>query len=473
MNKYFFIFIFFLIGCKAPKIASLSEALPQLPDKFPLTEENQKNSLPAPQRFFTDSLLQTLIEKAISNNPDFLTAQQQIIQFEAIKRQSTKAMLPQITVGFLAGSQRFGEFTIDGIGNFDTNLSPNLRPDQRIPNPTPNLNLNLFTNWELDVWGKLNQRRKAAASRYQASLEAYQWMKTQLVAEIAITYFRMLSYNEQIKIIRKNIELQKNALALVKIQKDAGRVTALAVEQLEAQVLNSEYRLLQARSNRIGSLYALQRIAGSFSDSIPTTENSVLSLQLIKIAPNLPAQALLERPDVKQALYELSAAGADLKSARAAFFPSLHLFPQFGYDTYNTQVFINPSSWAYHLIGGITAPLFNQGQLKATYKISEAQRNQSLQQFKKTAINAYTEVAFCVRADALYEDAVRIKTEEVATLDDAVRVSQTLFSNGYASYIEVINSQKMALDAALEQIEAAFERLQNRINLYKALGGSW
>ena len=145
-----------------------------------------------------------------------------------------------VVSGLLQPSLRkFGKYTMDGIGNFDTQFSPNISQDQIIPENLPELQLGVQASWEWDIWGKLAKRKKSSALRYLATESGQHWLITSLVSEVANAYGQLVSLDQELEILKTNISIQRKAFELVQVQKEAGAVNESAVQQLEAQWLNS------------------------------------------------------------------------------------------------------------------------------------------------------------------------------------------------------------------------------------------
>ncbi|HVX52685.1 MAG TPA: TolC family protein, partial [Chitinophagaceae bacterium] len=180
------------------------------------------------KRFFTDTNLTSLIDVALHNNLDLNVAWQRVVTARAVLNAKQASLLPSVNATLSAGLDKYGDYTMNGVGNYDTNLSPNIDKDQHIPTPTTDLFLGLRTTWEADVWGKLKAAKKAAFAHYLATQKGRQWLTTQLVAAVAGLYYDLLAYDNNMRIIQRNIQLQENALNVVKIQKEGGRATELA-----------------------------------------------------------------------------------------------------------------------------------------------------------------------------------------------------------------------------------------------------
>ncbi|WP_109699328.1 efflux RND transporter permease subunit [Chitinophaga deserti] len=461
--------LLFLGACKAPQ-PLVTPAVPEVPqaaqDTLPVT------LLPI-KEFFTDPLLQALIDTARRNNADVLMAVQKMETVQAQLVMARKAWLPALNAGVSAGAEKFGKYTIDGVGNFDTNLSPNIDKNQRIPTPAvPDYFAGLRSAWEIDLWGKLKQQQQAAYARFLATAEGRRMVYTQLTAQIASLYYHLLELDYELSVIEKNVLLQEAALETVKIQQEAGRATSLAVQQFHAQFLNTKSMAFGIKQRRTEIENQLNALAGRFPQPIARAKNLLEAPIPAKVAQGIPAQLLLARPDIRQAELGLTAAKADVKAARASFFPSLTLSASVGYNAFSTGLLFNsPASIAYTVLGGITAPVFNQAQIRSRYRIATAEGMTAFYAYRQAIINGYQEVSTSLEKVGNSEQAYRLKEAEVLMLQTGVSTSRDLFATGYANYLEVINAQKNVLDAELALAQHRREVFDGVIALYRALGG--
>lgn len=450
-------------ACSLPKQAMLPAARP-LP-----AEGKDTLTLRGFNQVFDDPQLRALIDTAFQRNNDLLAAAQKIRAAEASLLIAKNAALPSLDVSASAGVEKYGDYTMNGVGNYDTNLSPNISKDQRIPRNVPDYFIGLRSSWEIDLWGKLKSRKKAAYSRFLASREGQRLLRTQVVAGIAGIYYELAALDQELKIIERNIVLQESAVATVNVQKAAGRATELAVQQFTAQLLSTqglEYNIRQQISMLENRLNAL---LGRFPAPIARTADTSLPHT---VKGGIPAYLLLQRPDVRQAELELAAGRADVEAARAAFLPSLTLTPYAGFNAFKANLlFQTPASLAWGVAGGITAPIFNKRQLRSQFNISTASAMTAFYHWQQTVVNGYEEIATALNKVENQERVYELKNKEVAVLKAAVETASTLYSTGYASYLEVITAQKNVLEADLALVTTRREVYQGLVQLYRALGG--
>ncbi|WP_316934376.1 TolC family protein [Hymenobacter sp. AT01-02] len=231
------------------------------------------------------------------------------------------------------------------MGNFDTNLSQNIEGQRRIPTTlTPDYFLGLRASWELDLWGKLRSRRKAAYLRLLASVEGRNLVVTSLVAEVARGYYELLTLDNQLASLERNATLQQRGLDIMRVQKQAGRATELAVQQFAAQLLRTRSLGFEVRQRITETENQLNQLLGRYPRRIARGRALAQQELPTRLVAGLPSHLLLRRPDVRQAELELTAAHADVDAARAAFLPSLTLTPYLGFNAFRTAALLNPAS---------------------------------------------------------------------------------------------------------------------------------
>lgn len=426
------------------------------------------------KEFFKDSNLVGLIDTALHNNINLQMAMQRIEMAKTNFWMRRRALLPTGGVVLAAGVEKFGDYTMDGVGNFDSNLSPNTVGDRRIPNPTPDYFIGLRSTWEVDIWRKLRSRKKAAFARLLASQRGKQLIETALVAEVANLYYRLLALDNKFETLRENINLQEKALELISIQKLAGKVTELAVKQFEAQLLNTKSMEAGILQEIVEVENQLNFLLGRYPQ--PVQRGSLLEEETWpkRFNAGIPSQMLLRRPDIQQAELEIQAAKADVYAARAAYYPSLTISPYVGLNSFGvSQLFNAPSSLAYGIIAGLGAPIFNRNQIKGNYSLSVASNRNAIYSYQNSILKSFQEVVTDLRSIENFNKVVFIKQEQVEALQKAVSISNDLFLAGYASYLEVVMAQKNVLEAELELTNAKKDLLLTKIDLYRSLGGGW
>lgn len=411
------------------------------------------------KEIFTDAVLQKHIAKALENNLDIRIALQNIASAEAYLKQSKAAYQPTISVGpdysFNTSSlnTQFGQIVGERryINQFDI---------------TANL------GWELDLWGKLKGQEKAQYAAYLSSVAAHQNVKSNLVASIATAYYQLLAFDEQKKIFSNTIEIRKKNLETTKALKDAGIVSEVAVQQSEALVYNAEASLvtLDVQIQMLENTISL--LMGEPSHEI---ERTSLSTQNFALNTDLgyPSALLANRPDVKQAEFNLINAFELTNAAKAQFYPSLRITGSTGVQSVDIDKLFSANSVFANVLVGLAQPILNKRQIRTNYEVSLANQERAYLNFRKTILNAGNEVSDALKMYNAQDQFIAFKKKELSAYDKSVEFSQELVNYGMANYLEVLNANVNKLNAEINIANAQYSKLQAGVELYRALGGGW
>ncbi len=409
-------FCLYAAGCKVPAIVQTATH-DTLPSAFRGSTDTTTLAAVPWRSFFTDKHLSDLIDTALNNNQELMITLQEIEIARNEIRSRKAALLP--TVGFRAGAgfEKVGRYTSQGAGDASTEITPG----REMPEVLPDYLVALQANWEIDIWKKLRNAKKAAVTRYLATVEGKNFVLTNLIAEVANTYYELVALDNQLAIVRQNIDLQKNALEVIRVQKEAARTTELAVKKFEAEVLGSrslEFDILQQIKEAENRLHLL---LGRYPREIPREKGNLQDLVPPVVRAGIPAQLLANRPDIKQAELELTAAKLDVNVARAEFFPSLGISGSLGFQAFNpSYLFRLPESLLGSLMGDLAGPLINRNAIRAEFNNASAKQVQALYNYEKTVLNAYLEVATQLsRIDNLGQS-YELKTQQVAALTRSI-----------------------------------------------------
>ena len=468
--------VLLLTACSAPKVSDKLTAA-KLPENF---DEKRKDSInnASPfiplktETFFKDPKLEQLLKKAIAQNPDYLIMQERILIANSHLKVAKLALLPSLDLVADASGTRYGKYTMDGVGNFDTNFSQNISDKQRINEDlTPNLFLGGKVSWEADIWGKLSNRKKAAQQRYFASQAGMRLLQTRLLSDAADLYFKLIALDKQAAIYDKNLTTQERALDIVSAQRSVGKATELAVQQFNAQNNNIHAQASELKLSIDQTEKALLTLLGEYGGKIDRSSD-FLSGHLEVLNQKISVDSIIhKRPDVAEAYFELLASNADAKSARAAFFPTLNLGGYAGFNSFSFNTFFDAGSFAWQILGGLTAPVFNKGQIKQEFYVSNRRQEISFLQYQNTITTAFNELSALLHRNEAFEDVLKYKLKEIDHLEIAVNVSNDLYLSGYANYLEIINAQKNKLQAELDFVDIQLRNANSQVLLYKALGG--
>jgi outer membrane protein, multidrug efflux system len=469
-KSLFFFLVLLAIGCKTIQ----PEPLPPLASPPPVYGAFG-DSLNAERQgwrvFFTDPVLAALIDSALLHNLDRKMALANIRRAEAELLRARAPLAPQVQALLSGGAERFGDYTMNGIGNYDLNRSEFVPADRRVPNPVTDVFVGFRASWEIDIWGRLDAQRRSATQQVLASMEGEQWLRTNLVAQVATLYYELLALDAEIQVTAQNTALQERAFEIVAAQKEAGRATELAVQQFQAQIYNTRALMFDLRQRIAVVENGLNLLLGRYNGAIPRGTGLTDLYLPARLQTGLPAQLLLHRPDVRQAERLLESAKADVQAARAALLPNVLLSPYAGVQAFRPSVLFLPESAALGLLSSIATPVFNRRGLLAERNARRAAQEAAWLGYQKSLLLAYTEVEVALQQYQNLASAYPAKTSEVVALNRAVEVSNDLYVAGYANYLEVILAQRSALAASIELQEMRKNQFINLVHLYRVLGG--
>jgi outer membrane protein, multidrug efflux system len=456
-----------LLGVGACKVSKdVATPSTQLPGQFRNaadTDTTSIGSLPW-KSFFADPALQRLIDSAIVHNYDMQVAYQNIRSAQLTLGQAKLGYWPDVTLNVTADLTRPGSASLNGITANDFLHSKYLN----------DYNANLGLSWEADIWGKIKNQQSKALAQYLQTAEAKKLLQTNIVSGVAEGYYNLLMLDAQLSIAKSNLALNDSTLRIIRLQFTAGDVTALGVQQSEAQELTAAELVPQIQQSILLQEDALSVLTGS----LPTAIERSTSLDDVPaqntLSAGVPAQLLSRRPDVRSSELALTVANADVGIDKAALYPSLVISPEGGWDNYLLRNWFNiPGSLFAAVVGGVTQPLFERKKLKTQYRISEVDREKTVIQFKQSVVNAVGEVSDALGKISKLKEQRVVVASRVDTLQHAIINANSLFANGMATYLEVITAQSNVLQSQLELASIKKGQLSAEVELYRSLGGGW
>ena len=456
-------------ACTVPRLVQKTENR-SVPASFYNSQDSTNTAKTTWRQYFTDPYLTALIDTALATNQDLnITLQDiQVANNEVLARSG--AYRPFVSLGGGVGIDKVPRYTSQGASDAATEI----RPGVSTPDILPNLYVGPTVSWEIDIWRKLRNSKKSAIYTYLASVEGKNFQVTNLVAEIATNYYELMAYDNQLDIIRNNITILNNALSITKQEKEAAKVTELAVRRFEAEVFKTQSLQYEIQQRIVETENRINFLVGRFPQHVQRNSQSFGALIPTKINAGLPSQLLANRPDIKQAELSLAAAKLDVTVARANFYPSLTVSAFLGFMAYNPLYLVYaPESIAASVLGGLTGPIVNKNAITATYKSANSKQIQAVYNYEKTVLNAYIEVANQLsNIDNLGQKYVQ-KNNQVQALTQSTSISLKLFISARADYMEVLLTQRDVLEARIELIETRMQQLHAQVNAYRALGGGW
>ncbi len=422
------------------------------------------------QTFFTDPDLRTLIDSALASNQELNIMLQEIAVAQTEVRARKGEYLPFIDLGAAAEVEKVGEFTRNGA--VEHNLE--VKEGKAFPEPLPNFLLTARASWEIDIWKKLRNAKQAAVLRYLGTVKGKNFMVTHLVAEIAKSYYELMALDNQLEILRNNIAIQQDALEIVRLEKQAAKVTELAVRRFEAEVLKNRSNLFDIQQRIVETENRINFLVGRYPQPVRRNSVGFSNLRPDSVYAGVPSQLLNQRPDIRQAEFELSAAKLDVRAAKANFYPSVRLTAGAGFNAFDASYLLEaPASLLYNVAGDLVAPLVNRNAIKAAYIGANARQLQAVYDYERTVLNAYVEVVNQLSNIQNLRNSYDLRKQQVDALNSSITISSNLFRSARADYMEVLLTQRDALESKFELVETQKQRMNAMVEMYQALGGGW
>ena len=414
------------------------------------------------REFFTDPLLQQLIEQVLANNTDLNSARIAVEKSQASLKAAKLAYLPALSLA-----------PQGTLSSFDGSAA------------TKTYNLPLQLSWDIDVFGSItNKKRAAKAVLLQAQVQQ-EAVRSNLVSVTAQQYFMLQVLDRQLEILMQTDSLWNKSLETEQALWENGKAYSTAVNQMEASYLNVKTQIVDPRrairsvENAICKLLAatpqhIQRQKWGSSvlhhaEATGDDEQRMFDTKYLNIG--IPAMMLEQRPDIRMANHAMEEAFYNTAEARSAFYPSITLSGSAGWTNSAGGFVVDPGKLLLSAIAQLTQPIFARGQLTARKKIAQLTEEDLQKKYVQTVINAGNQVnealADCMAAREKHTYFHR----QVQVLNEAYTGTHELMDNGKASYLEVLTAQESLLNAQLSEAMNMYDAAEAVIALYIALGG--
>ena len=404
------------------------------------------------QNYFGDERLKRLIDVALKNNRDLRVAVLNIEQARAQYQVRRADELP--TVGIGATGLRQPNASGGIASTYTAGLS--------------------VTAYELDFFGRVRSLRQATLAQYLGTEEARKNVQIALISSVANTYLNLLADDELLAVTRRALATREESLNLTRLKFDAGAASELDYRQAESLFEGARATLAQLIRQRALDENALVLLLGQALPADLPQGSSIASQKLISELPvGLPSEVLARRPDVRQAEQQLIAANANIGAARAAFFPRITLTGSAGSASSELSGLFKSGSSAWSFMPQLLLPIFDSGRNQANLEVAELSRDIALAQYEKAIQTAFREVADTLAGRATLGEQLRAQEAQANAEAVRFRLADLRYRNGAASYLDVLDAQRalFAAQQAVVQVQAA--QVQNRVTLYKVLGGGW
>ncbi|MGX5820607.1 efflux transporter outer membrane subunit [Chitinophaga lutea] len=464
LHKYLIVLsVAALAACKVGKDFSRPEVA--MPEQFGRTAATDSTIAKASWRqYFPDERLQDLISQALVSNFDLQIALKRIEAASAYVKQAKAALFPSVSANASANTSFPSKNSLNGLS-----LNNFLKTDH-----IEDYTLGVGLSWEIDIWGKIRRQKEAAQATYLQSFEAAKAIQTGIVANVANSYFNLLMLDEQLRIARSNAQLSDTIVQMIRMQKTAGDVTELAVQQAVAQQQAAELLIPQLEQAAAIQENAIRILMGQMPGPVSRTTALNRFPMWDVLHTGVPAAVIANRPDVKASELGLKAANANVGAAQGAMYPSLSLTANGGLNAYEFGKWFSGTNSLFGTVAGnLAQPIFQGRRLRTQYEVAKVEHDQAVILFKQSVTNAVREVSDAlIQLDKL-ATRQQIADQRLQTTQQAVSNARLLFRSGMANYLEVIAAQGSSLQAELDQADIRRQRLTAMVDLYRSLGGGY
>jgi NodT family efflux transporter outer membrane factor (OMF) lipoprotein len=412
---------------------------------------------PAPDwwRAFGSPPLDAMMIEATKNNQDLAAAVARIREADAQLRIAGATLLPTVDAGASGTRQK----------------TPGTQFSR--PKVSNSFAVNLSASYEIDFWGKNAAGVAAAQASAQASRFDRQVIQLTTQASVATTEFDLLGTGDRLRAAQESLRESEDLLAAERDRLKLGTATDLDVAQQESVVATARAAIPPFEQQIRQDANALAVLLGKSPETEEIDVGSLDALSIPGVAPGLPSSLLERRPDVREAEANLVAANANIAAARAAFYPSISLTGQLGFESAMLSTLLNPVSQLASIGASLTQPIFHGGALQGNLELTQAQQDELIATYRGAVLAALQDVEnalIAVRKTAEEEESQRVA---VTTAQRAYRLATDQLTGGVTDITTVLNTEKTLFQAQDARAQARLAHVQAVVALFKALGGGW
>jgi multidrug efflux system outer membrane protein len=422
------------------------------------------------REFFPDPQLQQLIALALANNRDLRVAVLNVQSAQAQYRIQRAELFPTINASAVEQAEEI-PFGVLEAEDPAARAGAGALPTGGLTLHTYDVGVG-FTNYELDLFGRIRSLSHAALQQYFSSGETRRSVQLTLVAEVAIAYVTVLTDQTLLDITRDTLRSQQESYELTQRMFSGGTTTELALRQAESTVDTARANLAQYSRQVAQDRDALQLLLGApIPDGIDFSGGLDRGDTVAELEEGIPSDVLVHRPDVLAAEHQLMAANAQIGAARAAFLPAITLTGNFGTESTQLSGLFKGGSQAWTFSPQISIPIFAGGANVANLQATKLQRDTAIAQYEKAIQTAFREVADALVARGTLDEQLAAQQALVTASEKAYRLADMRYRGGIDSYLSALDAQRTLYNAQQQLQAVRLVRLQNLVTLYKALGG--
>ena len=411
------------------------------------TDENFGN-LPW-REVFTDPQLQSLIEKALTNNTDLRNAALNVKMMESQLKVAKLAFLPSLAI---APQGTISRVQMDGASTSKTYQLP------------------IAASWNLDLFGQLLSVKRSTQSQLLATKDYQVVVKTNIICGVANLYYTLMMLDEQLAILTDMETLTKETWDMMKLQMELGRARSTSVQSAESSYYSVQAQAVSIRRQIREMENSMSLLLGEAGHQISRGKFYEQSLPS-KFSAGVGIQLLSNRADVHAAEMKLAQCFYDVETARSRFYPNITVSGNAIFTNSLGTAIVNPGKWLLSAVGSLTQPVFQHGQIVAGLKVAKAQQEQAFNTWQNTILKAGNEVSNALLLYNASEERSQLEAKQVALHEKNVADTRQLYTSKGSTYLEVIQAQSNLLNARISKVSDDLSKMQAVVNLYQALGG--
>jgi len=425
---------------------AIQQQLPNIPVQFDIGVE-QIDWLDS----FNDPILISLVEEALTNNRNLQAAAANVDRARALAVQAGAGLTP--TLNLTAGADRSG---IRAAAS----------------DPVENIRTAIQLNWELDLWGRVRAGSRAAVASLQAAEADFLYAQHSLAAATIKAYLIVIEANLQVGVTREILESLEETLRVVELRYDSGLASALDVSLTRSDLAAARERLATIEGSQREALRALEVLLGRYPSAELDVEDSLPNITPIPTV-GVSSELLQRRPDLIAAERRVAAAFNALDQAEAARLPTINLTSSVGGSSNALSSLLNGNNVAWQAGTSLLTPLFDGGVTRAQIEIATAEQNQAVAAYAQAALDAFYEVETFLDQGVVLQRRVDELVEATLETDEAYRIADLRYREGETDILDVLTIQNRVINNRSNLVSVRRALLEQRVNLFLALGGSW
>ena len=403
-------------------------------------------------KIYPDTMLQNLISQALEYNKDILSAAERIRELEYRYRIQRADLWPSLSINAAADNE------YNNYGGAD-------------PSNDPEIGTKASLSWEIDLWGHLRWASKARMAEYLSSIDAQRALKMTLIADVATAYFELVALDNELDIVRSTLKTRREGVKQAKLRLDGGLTDEIPYQQALVELATTEALVPDIERQVALKESEIAFLTGSYPHKVERAKASDMQSYRENVPIGVPSDLLWRRPDLRLAEQNLMAAVAEVGVAQTERFPTLTIGLQGGLESDSfLDVLKSPF---YYAVASMAAPVFHFGKRKAAFKAAIAEYEQAKIEYEKSVMQAFREVHDAVVTFRSAQRNTDAKYDLVQAALKYVDLTNIQYINGAIRYLDLLDANRVYLDAQVEYSNAVMDEYIALVGLYKSLGGGW